>query len=174
MVPRQPRIPTLDECLSFDGAHCHAIWKSLAEDWRCPGCQRTKFEILRWTRRKPPGASESFMGWLAAFHTHHDHGSDRFGVSPDGSFLIGPRGPRRFEDAIICDHCNAADGTAKRKLGLPAEFSFSAVEIGEFVTATPHAGHVLDYDAAQAIYDRLMLACAGKFHGRSSSSGLDE
>jgi hypothetical protein len=27
------------------------------------------------------------MDWLAAFHTHHDHGSDRFGFDEHGTFV---------------------------------------------------------------------------------------
>jgi hypothetical protein len=79
--------PTRDDYLAFDGAHCHAIWRSLSDEWRCPGCDRTKFEIMRWTRRKPPGHIEWSMDWLAAFHTHHDHGSDRFGFDEHGTFV---------------------------------------------------------------------------------------
>lgn len=148
-----PRVPTLDEYTAFDGAHCRNLWRSLDERWRCPGCNRTKFEILRWTKRKPPGHKEPFMGWLAAFHTHHDHGSDRFGLDAHGRFLRP--GPSRFPEVIVCDHCNGADASAKRKLGLPREFSFAPHEIAQFVTATPHAGHVIDYEIAQAIYDRV-------------------
>lgn len=147
-----PPVPTRDDYAAFDGAHCHQIWRTLSDEWRCPGCDRTKFEIMRWTKRKPPGHSESFMGWLAAFHTHHDHGSDRFGFDADGMFL--PRGPMRFEDTIICDHCNGADGAAKRKLALPSNWSFAPAEIREFVTAEAHRSHVIDYERAQQIYDR--------------------
>ncbi len=92
------------------------------------------------------------MGWLAAFHAHHDHGSDRFGFDAHGMFL--PPGPSRFPEVVVCDHCNAADAASKRKLGLPREFSFAPHEIAQFVTATPRTGHVIDYEIAQAIYDR--------------------
>jgi hypothetical protein len=147
-----PLVPSLGDYRAFDGAHCHVIWRSLSDSWRCPGCGRTKFEIMRWTKRTPPGRTESYMGWLAAFHEHHDHGSDRFGFAADGSFL--PQGPERFPRAIICDHCNAADGSAKRKLGLPSNWTFSPGEIRQFVTARPHRGHVISFEAARAIYDK--------------------
>src|SRR4051812_30311958 len=105
---------------------------------------------MRWTRRKPSSHSKPFMGWLAAFHEHHDHGADRPGFGDDGMFL--PQGPERFGKVIICDQCNSADGRAKRKLALPPDWSFSPDEIRQFVTPTPHGPHVIDYHAADAIY----------------------
>jgi hypothetical protein len=142
------RVPTIDDYRGFDGAHCFAIWELLGEDWRSQGCSRTKFEIMRWTRHVPnqlahPGA-KPYMGWLAAFHRHHDHAADDFrGYLPQEA---------RFPETIMCDQCNAADGTAKNKLGLPAEWSSTPVEIAQFVTAAPHGRHQIDLDVAAAIY----------------------
>jgi hypothetical protein len=147
--------PTREDYLAFDGAHCHALWSSLGDDWRCPACRRTKFEILRWTKRRPSALQDPlrtpYMGWLAALHTHHDHSVDNFGFDGNGMFLP-PLGPPRFESAVICDHCNTADGTAKRRLVLPPDWSFSPGEIRQFVTATPHAGHKIDFQMARDIY----------------------
>lgn len=58
----------------------------------------------------------------------------------------------RFPKTVICGRCNAADGTAKRKLKLPADFSFSPHEIGEFVIAQPHGEHELNFELAEEIY----------------------
>ena len=143
------RIPTQQDFEAFDGAHGPVIWARLAADWRCPSCDRSKFEILRWTRRFPnqlvsPGA-KPYMGWLAVVHGHHDHATDTFD-NPSPALLP------RFPVTEICDQCNTADGTAKRKLGLPSTWSFSPQEIGQFVTATPHSPHVLDFDIAATIY----------------------
>ena len=66
------------------------------------------------------------MGWVAALHRHHDHSRD----------FRGQRGAR-FPQTTICDQCNAADGTAKRKLLLPKAFSFTPDEIRMFVSSTP-------------------------------------
>jgi len=110
-------VPTIEDYREFDGGYSPAIWAVLWDEWRCPSCDRTKFQIMRWTKRFPAGRNGGhYMGWQAAFAVHHDHGSDRFGFGADGMFL--PRGPERFEKAIICDHCNGADGAAKRKLDL--------------------------------------------------------
>ncbi|PKV11380.1 hypothetical protein CVO74_20175 [Xanthomonas prunicola] len=56
---------------------------------------------------------------------------------------------------MICDQCNSADGAAKRRHKLPANFSFSPTEIGSFVTAVPHGAHTINYETALAIYQWL-------------------
>ncbi len=43
------RIPSWEDYLSFDGAHCRLQWAKLDDYWRCPCCDRTRFELLRWT-----------------------------------------------------------------------------------------------------------------------------
>ena len=143
------RTPTLAEYQAFDGAHCRNLYQGLAPDWACPACGRTRFQILRWTLRFPntPGR---FEGWAAGLHRHHDHANNdyRYGASSVPAQI-------RFADTVICEQCNSADGAAKRKLGLPAAFSFAPDEIGQFVRATPHGFHEVDYDRARAIYDVL-------------------
>jgi len=145
---RDLRTPTLEDYAAFDGAHCRNLYRSLPDDWRCPGCSRSKFEILRWTLRFPKLPSR-FWGWAGGYHRHHDHSLDavRYGrVAPDGR-------SSRFPETVICEQCNSADGMAKKKLALPADFSFSADEIRCFVTATPHGFHTIDYEGAQRIFD---------------------
>lgn len=80
------------------------------------------------------------MGFTVSMATHHCHG-------------VG-----RFQEELICGDCNSADGTAKRKLGLPKEWSFSPAEIGRFVTVSPHSGATrIDYDEALRIYDSQIV-----------------
>ncbi|EGF93800.1 conserved hpyothetical protein [Asticcacaulis biprosthecium C19] len=62
------------------------------------------------------------------------------------------RAPARFKPVVICEQCNSADATAKRKLGLRKDFSFSPLEMRQFVRATPHGFHHIDYDLALRIY----------------------
>jgi hypothetical protein len=81
---------------------------------------------------------------MAGLHTHHDHSQ--------GYVDIG-RG--RFAEIVICDQCNAADGQAKWRLGLPQDFSFTPSEIRQFVTAEPHGKHKIDYERARSIYESL-------------------
>lgn len=139
------KIPTQDEFAAYKGAHCFQLWASTASDWRCPGCDRNKFELLRWTTRFPR-SPKAFKDWMAGLHRHHDHSVDHF-----------ERGTRRFVETVICDQCNAADGAAKRILKLPAKFSFAPPEIRAFVVARPHGKHQINYEIARAIFESLRL-----------------
>ena len=144
MKAREVRVPTHQEHLNFDGAHCRKLYAGLRDDWTCPGCARTRFEILRWTLIFPK-RPDKHEGWAAGLHTHHDHSGDR----PRG--LFGFKGPR-FAPVIICEQCNSADGTAKRILKLPKSFSFAPWEIRQFVRATAHGFHEIDRTIAMALY----------------------
>lgn len=84
------------------------------------------------------------MGWMAGLHEHHDHARSWDGV-----------GVARFTPTVLCDQCNSADGAAKRRLGLPDNFSFSPAEIGRFVTSRSHGKHVIDLELAERIYRSL-------------------
>lgn len=145
------RIPTWDEFLAFNGAHCKKIYRRLDVSWCCPACTRSKFELLRWTLLFPHTPAP-YEGWAMGLHTHHDHRADpewTNGMRKLSSW------PPRFPATVICEQCNAADATAKRKLKLPKNFSFSPIEIGSFVTAIPHGWHLLNYQQAHEIYQRI-------------------
>lgn len=128
------RIPTEIEKAAFTGAHCKNLWASITHAWRCPGCGRSKTELLRWTTLFSDRPNP-YPGWAAGLHKHHDHGY-----------------PARFPETLVCEQCNAADGAVKRKLGLPKKFSFSPGEIRGFVVAVPHGFHLVDYATAARIY----------------------
>lgn len=134
------RVPTLDEFLAFTGAHCRNIYQALPSNWRCPGCDRSRFEVLRWTMLFPKLPSRR-EGWAGGFHTHHDHGPERLA------------GAARFEPTVICEQCNSADATAKRRLKLPAWFSYAPNEIRQFVRPTAHGFHEVDYDRARGLFN---------------------
>jgi hypothetical protein len=113
---------------------------------------------MRWTKDR----------WNVSLCEHHDHIFDHMRIGVDFSiqasevtrnFSFPGRTPDetlrsfvRFPGTIICGNCNAADGSAKKKLGLPEWFSFSPSEIATFVKASPNAPHVIDYQTALAIY----------------------
>jgi hypothetical protein len=141
-MPPRP-IPTLADFEAYDGAHAAVLWRSVGPEWVCPGCDRSKFQILRWTKRLPK-STNGFMGWIAPLHKHHDHSVGFF-----------ERSVRRFTETLMCDQCNSADGHAKRRLKLPENFSFSPNEIRQFVTAAPHERHRIDVQCAIAIYRAL-------------------
>ncbi|MCH5489579.1 hypothetical protein ABEH63_15075 [Pseudomonas syringae] len=64
----------------------------------------------------------------------------------------------RFAPVIICEQCNAADSTAKRKLGLPENFTFTPLEIKSFIFPTAHGWHIVNYKVAQDAYRKAMVA----------------
>ncbi|MBB3917981.1 MULTISPECIES: hypothetical protein [Rhizobium] len=144
------RRPTIEEFLAFDGAHCRNIYRALPDDWQCPGCLRTKYQVLRWTTLFPHIPSARRPGWAGGYHTHHDHAGDRY------RWMIPPSWfSPRFEPTVICEQCNSADASAKRKLNLPKDFSFTPFEIRQFVIAHAHGKHLIDYRVAQAIFDAV-------------------
>jgi hypothetical protein len=142
------KIPTYEDYLNYDGAHCHKLWKQLDDFWTCPACARSKYQIMRWTKRfinHYDGTKTSYFGWMAGLHGHHDHGTHKNGYTA----------PARFEATIICDQCNSSDGIAKRNLDLPKDFSFSPSEISAFVASRPHGRHKLDLNRARELYEHL-------------------
>ena len=108
-----PEVPSSGDFFAYKGAHSPRLWAEVGPHWTCPACKRDKFQILRWTTRNPRSPN-AYQDWLAVLHKHHDHSVDR---------MFSKLG--RFPPTIICDQCNMADGRAKKKLKLPAEFSFS-------------------------------------------------
>lgn len=138
------KIPTNEDYYNHTGLHYKNLWKSIGDEWSCPACGRSKYQIMKWTKRFP-NSPNSFMDWVAALHKHHDH-----------SIGFLENGVRRFSETIICGQCNAADGAAKRKLKLPANFSFSPQEMRTFIQAAPHDKHVIDFEMARIIYNSIL------------------
>jgi hypothetical protein len=138
------KVPTIEDFQNYRAGHTHKKWTALPVDWRCPSCRRSRFEILTWTQtrmengRVPTGEYK----WLAPLHGHHDHRSYA-GVPP------------RFAPTTICGDCNSADGRAKRHLRLPADFSFSPLELSLFVIGTPHNGVQFDLEVAKKVYESI-------------------
>lgn len=137
------KIPTAAEIEAFTGMHCASLYRdAVRTGWRCPSCKRSPQELVRWTEiRGPTGrqrfADEHGMGFTISMSRHHCHGSGRFTTT------------------LICGDCNSADGAAKRKLGLPEDWSFSPTEIGRFVAVIPHSGLTrIDFEEALRIYER--------------------
>lgn len=133
------RVPTFEQFRSHDGLHYKHLWREVGDNWNCPSCKRSKYEVMRWAKRFPNNPN-AFWDWVAPLHRHHDHSAQR-----------------RFPMTIICDQCNSSDGAVKRKLKLPGGFSFSPQEIGRFVMGTPHGRHKIDYEVAKKIYDLLHI-----------------
>jgi hypothetical protein len=153
MTPRWLRAPTPAEIAAFDGLHCAALYReAVRTGWRCPSCDRTAEECIRWSYIRGPYWREQYgdahgMGFTISLVRHHCHSTGEHDRTRVG----------RFEPALLCGECNVADGAAKRRLKLPRNFSFSPDEIGQFVTCWPHSGKVaIDYAKAAAIAGRIL------------------
>ncbi|WP_337080131.1 hypothetical protein [Acinetobacter pittii] len=138
------KIPTYEDYYNHTGLHYKNLWKSIGDEWSCPACGRSKYQIMKWSKRFP-NSPNSFMDWVAALHNHHDH-----------SVGFSEIGQRRFSETLICGQCNAAEGVVKRKLKLPSNFSFSPQEMRTFIQATPHDKHVIDFEGARIIYNSIL------------------
>lgn len=157
---------------SARGLDLNERWAETRQDWRCPGCQRSKGDILRVT-------DSGIL--LARLDLHHDHLGDFIKTELKAKFgskwgTEGPPGAGRAEEIAerliirfmwtnVCVDCNGADAAAKRAIsGISASFSFSPGEIAEFITPTPNAPHEIDFERASAAWNR----CAPIFWARHS------
>jgi hypothetical protein len=132
--------PTAAEYAAYDGLHCSSLWRELDDVWICPGCGRTKFQLLRWTRINFP-AGKSYFGWCAGLHHHHDH------------WLTPPR----FAEQVICDCCNWVDVFVKRRFPkMPRDFSFAPAEIRSIIVARPHLTHKIRYSDAWCVFQQVL------------------
>lgn len=144
-------IPTRQDYEGYSGGHTPRKWVLVGEAWRCPSCQRAKFEQLTWTRRRTAygGRPVGEYIWLAPIVEHHDHSVDIF-----RNRMLARR--PRFAPTLICFDCNIAEGRIKRILKLPSDFSFSPIELNAIVTGYPHRRVTEDLEVARLIADALL------------------
>ncbi|MCZ7454388.1 hypothetical protein [Rhizobium rhizogenes] len=142
------------------GLELNSNWALEDQIWSCRGCGRHKREIFR-------KSSNGIL--LAKLELHHDHlwdegfrraeklfGKDWREHLADGATIVFDTIRSlviRFDEALICSECNAADGKAKMAVKTDPNFSFAAAEIATFVKATPHNDHEIDVQAAKTAWD---------------------
>jgi len=44
------RVPTEEDYRFHDGLHYRHLWCEVGDDWLCPGCELSKYQIMRWTK----------------------------------------------------------------------------------------------------------------------------
>lgn len=139
---------------------CHH-WVERRENWECPCCCRKKDELLR------PDRHGIMMGIL---HEHHDHitdyrwdNFDGSGIRTEAQVTTKYPGSRaiidcaynlviRFDDVVICQDCNVAEGAAKLQLETPKPFSFAPPEIARFIRRRKNAKHEIVLEWAREIW----------------------
>lgn len=130
----ETRIPSEKDVAGFDGMHCREAWEKTPREWCCPGCGRSKVELMRWGRRDGGNARRyGKTGWKWSVARHHDHGN-RW----DGYILV-------------CQDCNSADGRVKAVFGARDDWSSTAPEISTYITGEPHKAATIDFGAAWSI-----------------------
>lgn len=143
-------------------------WAETWTEWTCPACKRHKTEIARLT---DPGVLLCQLDW------HHDHlrdhacaiMRDRLATALPENLLalrkrtigIATQIIERFDDALICNDCNAADGAMKAQLGpeVPSWFSFSPSEIAKFILPGPNVSHALNLDIGAKLWEAVKEDC---------------
>jgi rubredoxin len=159
------------------GLDLNENWALCAQYWICPACRRHKNDIFRLSKRGM---------LLAKLELHHDHirdsvwprirelfGKDWLETRPKSSIIILDNIREltsRFDVSLICSECNAADGKVKTRFRdeIDSRFSFTAQEIGAFISAAGGKDHDIDYEKAHAVWE----AERGNFQARLSL--LDE
>jgi hypothetical protein len=114
--------------------------KYLNKEWRCPGCDRSINEIVRWFSDK---------GWGYKIVLHHDHAADPL-VQMDG----------RFPVVLICEDCNGVDGKVKRVFRElnNQSWSFAIQDIRAVISVKPHHRHMIKLDMARQLAQYLVRA----------------
>lgn len=154
-----PTTPGLVEKHSAVGVDMTRWWAYTPQNWSCPACMRTKSEIVRLNRN---GAL------ICRLVEHHDHIKDLLLASfrrqsSAKSVVVADATAESFakrseamvsayDNTIICDDCNGADGAAKRAVGTHADFSFSPDEIARIVVPKPNQPHEIDESVARQIW----------------------
>lgn len=145
-----------------DGAHLNKWWVMTPVEWICPCCRRKKSEIVRLNKN-------NFLS--CQLHEHHDHMkevvkslfeefstkkkiivadalSERFAIKTAFSLSA-------YDNTVICSDCNKADADAKRLVKCHRFFSFSPMEISEFIHIACNREHQINFEAAKKVWERV-------------------
>lgn len=150
----------------IDEFEMNSNWIGSSQDWFCPCCKRTKFQISRI------GSKGQI---LANSVIHHDHMGDAlksaFHVAfeaagtdvqqNEGQRLVERIGSTfsAYEEVLVCEDCNNADTKAKKLVASPANFSFSVNQIARFIRLNNHQPHEVDEATARRVWSEAMPAC---------------
>lgn len=130
-------------------------WVETAQSWKCPCCNRGKFEISR------VGSKGQILAKLVE---HHDHMADALKAAFNKVFVVsGTDKPTStglaliermapafsaYPPVLICEDCNNADAAAKKVIsnaGGKVEWqSFSIGQIRRFIIVKEHVSHSID------------------------------
>lgn len=140
-------------------------WVGSPQDWACPCCGRTKFQISR------VGKKEQI---LAKCVIHHDHMGDVLEEAFNAEFVAAGTDIEQvdglkliermssafaaYDAVLVCEDCNNADTAAKKLLEIPREFSFSIGQIRKFIQVRNHQPHTISQGEAQEAWEAAKAA----------------
>lgn len=135
-------------------------WVGSSQDWICPCCGRSKFQVSRVGKKGQI---------LAKLVVHHDHMGEAMKAAFHSAFEVagtrveqidGWRLVERMGDAfaayaevLVCEDCNNADTEAKKIAGSPSYFSFSIGQIRRFISSADHRPHLVEPARAGAVWE---------------------
>jgi hypothetical protein len=135
-------------------------WVGSPQDWVCPCCSRSKFQISRIGKQGQI---------LAKLVVHHDHMGEAMKAAFHSAFeasgthveqIDGWRlverlgsGFAAYAEVLVCEDCNNADTEAKKLIGSPEYFSFSIKQIRRFITSCDHSPHQVRQELAELAWD---------------------
>lgn len=156
-----PLTRSLVERFGAQGVDMTLAWACTPTGWACPACERSKSEIVRLN-------SNGHL--MCRLVEHHDHmknlvkseferqcKSQEIVVADESAKRFAARASQMvsaYDNAIICDDCNAADPAAKSAVGTHRDFSYSPQEIQRFVRPRPNLPHEIDVDEAARIWQQ--------------------
>ncbi|QWF62948.1 hypothetical protein KM864_18760 (plasmid) [Ralstonia solanacearum] len=156
-----PLTRSLVELFGAQGVDMTLAWACTPTTWACPACGRSKPEIVRLN-------SNGYL--MCRLVEHHDHMKDlvqseferqcksqKIVVADESAKRFAARASQMvsaYDNAIICDDCNAADPAAKGSVGTHRDFSYSPQEIRRFVRPRPNLPHDIDVDEAARIWQQ--------------------
>ncbi|MDB5971116.1 MAG: rubredoxin family protein [Hydrocarboniphaga sp.] len=161
-TPLSKKIKAHHQLANFE---MNSNWIGSSQDWMCPCCSRSKFQIARVGKKRQI---------LAKLVVHHDHmggaleavfhaAFEKAGTSVEqveGLRLVERMGSAfaAYEEVLICEDCNNADTEAKKLVESPLFFSFSPGQIKRFIRCGDHQPHQVDATMAQQIWQEAKPA----------------
>lgn len=140
-------------------------WIGSDQDWICPCCTRSKFQISRIGKKGQLLAKlvvhHDHMGEVleSAFHRAFDQ-QNTTNAQEEGLRLVSRIGRAfsAYDEVLICEDCNHADVEAKKIAGAPKYFSFSIGQMRQFILAGNHRPHQIDSAIAIEVWSKAVPA----------------
>ena len=135
-------------------------WVGSSQDWICPCCGRTKFQVSRVGKKGQILAKlvvhHDHMGeaMKAAFHSAFEAAGTRV-EQIDGWRLVERMGDAfaAYAEVLVCEDCNNADTEAKKLAGSPSYFSFSIGQIRRLIVSGDHRPHLVESTRAGEVWE---------------------